>query len=524
MAALVAVVVVEKGYTIEFGQISCNSIILLEWIVPAETWIRGAFVDEEEQPFLGSNDVAEIRLTPAWESRNLPPEQLNFQDVSPPDESEYGKEPPDRMNLVYLTMVLHGVGTLMSWNMFITATDYFTDYKMSEEYTGQKSEYRSNFLSYVGQASQFPNLIFAWVNAFIHVGGDFTRRIVISLSVCVVVFVLTVALAMVDSSGWPGVFFWLTMITVVFLNMANGIYQTTVYGIAAKLPPKYSGAVVLGSNVSGTFTAIISIVSKAMSPNLRTAAIYYFITALFVLLACFDTYFALPLSRFYRYHTRLHDMPRKRNSNKIAGPFGEDAGTEVVRSSLPKTKAQIYWHVFKRCFPQCFNVFLTLFVSLAVFPAVQANIKMSDPSFIIPEAYYTLVLCFLTFNLFATFGNLLPNLIVWPGPRWLWVPVVLRLAFIPAFLLCRYQPVDVERITPIYIENDWIYWAIGAGLGLTSGYYSSLAMMFGPASVEEEYASIAGMFCAASLVTGVFAGVNFSLFSWWFVQNVTWVL
>ncbi|CAG0918128.1 unnamed protein product [Notodromas monacha] len=354
--------------------------------------------------------------------------------------------------------------------------------------------------------------------------GDFTRRIVISLSVCVVVFVLTVALAMVDSSGWPGVFFWLTMITVVFLNMANGIYQTTVYGIAAKLPPKYSGAVVLGSNVSGTFTAIISIVSKAMSPNLRTAAIYYFITALFVLLACFDTYFALPLSRFYRYHTRLHDMPRKRNSNKIAGPFGEDAGTEVVRSSLPKTKAQIYWHVFKRCFPQCFNVFLTLFVSLAVFPAVQANIKMSDPSFIIPEAYYTLVLCFLTFNLFATFGNLLPNLIVWPGPRWLWVPVVLRLAFIPAFLLCRYQPVDVERITPIYIENDWIYWAIGAGLGLTSGYYSSLAMMFGPASVEEEYASIAGMFCAASLVTGVFAGVNFSLFSWWFVQNVTWVL
>ena len=28
----------------------------------------------------------------------------------------------------------------------------------------------------------------------------------------------------------------------------------------------------------------------------RTAAIYYFITALFMLLACFDTYFALPLN------------------------------------------------------------------------------------------------------------------------------------------------------------------------------------------------------------------------------------
>lgn len=49
-------------------------------------------------------------------------------------------------------------------------------------------------------------------------------------------------------------------------------------------------------NISGTFAAIINVASKIMSPNQRTAAIYYFITALFVLLACFDTYFALPLN------------------------------------------------------------------------------------------------------------------------------------------------------------------------------------------------------------------------------------
>ena len=42
--------------------------------------------------------------------------------------------------------------------------------------------------------------------------------------------------------------------------------------------------------------ALINIMSIAMAPNPRTAAIYYFITALFILLACFDTYFALPLN------------------------------------------------------------------------------------------------------------------------------------------------------------------------------------------------------------------------------------
>lgn len=29
--------------------------------------------------------------------------------------------------------------------------------------------------------------------------------------------------------------------------MANGIYQNTIFGMAAKLPPKYTGAVLVGA-------------------------------------------------------------------------------------------------------------------------------------------------------------------------------------------------------------------------------------------------------------------------------------
>lgn len=66
--------------------------------------------------------------------------------------------------------------------------------------------------------------------------------------------------------------------------------------MAAKLPFKYTGAVVLGSNISGTLTSIISILTSFFASSVKTAAIYYFIGAMFVLLACFDTYFALPLN------------------------------------------------------------------------------------------------------------------------------------------------------------------------------------------------------------------------------------
>lgn len=75
--------------------------------------------------------------------------------------------------------------------------------------------------------------------------------------------------------------------------VANGIYQNSIFGMAAKLPGKYTGVVVLGNNISGTFTAIVSILSSLMTSNTKMAAIYYFVTALFVLLICFVTYFSL---------------------------------------------------------------------------------------------------------------------------------------------------------------------------------------------------------------------------------------
>ena len=77
--------------------------------------------------------------------------------------------------------------------------------------------------------------------------ANLTSRVVWTLLVEVLVLVLTVVMAMVDTQDAQSLFFYLTLASVVVLNMANGIYQNTVYGIAAKLPFKYTGAVVLGS-------------------------------------------------------------------------------------------------------------------------------------------------------------------------------------------------------------------------------------------------------------------------------------
>lgn len=280
--------------------------------------------------------------------------------------------------------------------------------------------------------------------------------------------------------------------SVVVLNMSNGIYQNSVYGMASNLPMKYTNAVVLGSNISGTISALINILSIEVSPNIRTAAIYYFITALFVLLTCFDTYFALPLLRFYRYYE--HQAEKQKSA---------------AQASL--TTQTPYWQIFKKTFPQLWNVFFVFFVTLSIFPAVHSQVKRYDPSFVIPDKYYTAITCFLVFNFFAMIGNIFPMFIRVPGPRWLFLPVLLRVLLIPAFVFCNYQPLDVKRKLQIFILNDWAYFGLGVTLGLTSGYYSSLSMMYAPRCVDAQHAPIAGMMAAAALILGIVCGLNFSL-------------
>lgn len=432
-----------------------------------------------------------VRLQPSWEENNLPDDELNFKNLTMDDASLQINAPRDRYNLVYITFLIHGIGVLMPWNMFITAKSYFSEYKLGKDYIGEELEYGASFLQYLGFAAQVPNVIFNWLNIFMKMGGNLTTRIVWSISIEVVIFVMTIVLAMTDSRDWPGAFFWITMVSVVVLNMVNGIYQNTIFGMAAKLPIKYTVAVVLGSNISGTFTSLVLILSDTFASSQRMSAIYYFITALFVLLVCFDTYFALPLNRFYRHHE-----------------LKEQKEAQIQQANNHGRQVRVpYLYVFKKALPQLWNIFFVFFCTLAVFPAVHADIKRIDDDFFISEKYFTSVTCFLTFNACAMIGSYLAGLYQFPSSKYLWIPVSLRVLYIPFFLLCNYQVELVTRALPVLINSNWAYWIGAITLGLTSGYFSSLGMMYAPRTVEPKYASTAGMFGAAALITGIFTGI-----------------
>lgn len=65
-----------------------------------------------EISFIGRNDSTEpVRLTPAWESRNLPDDELNFKGMTM-ERAKLELDPPsDRFKIIFFILVLHGVGT-----------------------------------------------------------------------------------------------------------------------------------------------------------------------------------------------------------------------------------------------------------------------------------------------------------------------------------------------------------------------------------------------------------------------------
>lgn len=106
----------------------------------------------------------------------------------------------------------------------------------------------------------------------------------------VMVTVICLVLAFVDTQNSISMFFWLTMCLVVVINIANAIYQNSLYGLAAKFPQSYTNAIIFGSNISGFLISLINILSITLTPDWKVAAYIYFGCAFGVIAICAISY------------------------------------------------------------------------------------------------------------------------------------------------------------------------------------------------------------------------------------------
>lgn len=252
-------------------------------------------------------------------------------------------QPQDRYKAVWLIFFMLGLGTLLPWNFFMTATAYFTnrldksqnvslvtaelnkDVKASAIPTAPTPERNSLsaiFNNVMTLCAMLPLLVFTCLNSFLHQRISQTVRILSSLVAILLVFLMTAILVKVQMDALP--FFIITMIKIILINSFGAILQGSLFGLAGLLPATYTAPIMSGQGLAGFFASVAMICAIASGSELSESAFGYFITACVVIILTIICYLGLPQLEFYSYYQQL----------KLKGPGEQETKLDLISKGL----------------------------------------------------------------------------------------------------------------------------------------------------------------------------------------------
>uniref|UniRef100_A0A7N6A9I0 Solute carrier family 29 member 1a n=1 Tax=Anabas testudineus TaxID=64144 RepID=A0A7N6A9I0_ANATE len=419
--------------------------------------------------------------------------------------------PRDKYHAVWIILFILGLGTLLPWNFFMTATMYFTSRlknpptSLSPNQTANETQgvdtrsvLESKFNNVMTLCAMVPLLIFTCLNSFIHQRIPQKLRISGSLAVILVVFLLTAVLVKVDMAPLP--FFTLTMIKIVCINSFGAVLQGSLFGLAGILPASYTTPIMSGQGLAGAFAAFSMICALASGSALQDSAFGYFITACVVILLAIMSYLTLPRMEFFQYYMDSNNAGRSADEENKMDLLKK--GTYSHRCSSRALYASTIWVM-------ALSVCFIFTVTIGTFPAVTVDVKSSVANGGAWETYFIPVACFLLFNLMDWAGRSLTAVCMVPGKDSIWLPVLvgLRVIFIPLFMLCNVQP---RSYLPVPFHHDAWYIIFMILFSFSNGYLASLCMCFGPKKVAPHQAETAGAIMAFFLSLGLALGAAVS--------------
>ncbi|OBS58436.1 hypothetical protein A6R68_10472, partial [Neotoma lepida] len=440
-------------------------------------------------------------------------------------------QPQDRYKAVWLIFFVLGLGTLIPWNFFMTATlrgteapntqplktpQYFTNRLDLSQNTSSAIDRSSedteasiaptvslperSFLSAIFNnvmtlCAMLPLLVFTCLNSFLHQRIPQSVRVLGSLVAILLVFLVTAALVKVEMSALP--FFIITMIKIVLINSFGAILQASLFGLAGVLPANYTAPIMSGQGLAGFFTSVAMICAIASGSELSESAFGYFITACAVIILAIVCYLALPRLEFYRYYLQLNlEGPSDQETKLDLISKGEEprGGREESRvpapSSPPTRKNHSIKAILKNISVLALSVCFIFTVTIGLFPAVTAEVKSSIAGT-------------------NAWSRSLTAVCMWPGKDSCWLPVlvVARILFIPLLLLCN---VKKHYYLPAVFKHDVWFIVFMAAFAFSNGYLASLCMCFGPKKVKPAEAETAGNIMSFFLCLGLALGAVLS--------------
>ncbi|XP_068088757.1 equilibrative nucleoside transporter 1 [Hyperolius riggenbachi] len=440
--------------------------------------------------------------------------------------------PKDRYNAVWLIFFMLGLGTLLPWNFFMTATMYFTnrlaepatDRMASDDTNGNvstilginssdarsiepdRTPLQSKFNNVMTLCAMLPLLIFTCLNSILHARIPQKIRIAGSLAAIFLVFLITAIFVKIEFS--PVTFFTVTMIKIVFINSFGALLQGSLFGLAALFPASYTAPIMSGQGLAGTFAAFSMICALASGSALEDSAFGYFITACVVILLALLSYLALPKLEYYRYYT-IDNLKNTANSSTLNEVELKKDLLEKGDNAAKSGGKQSIVHILQKIWVLALSVCLVFTVTIGIFPSVTADVKSTIAGESEWGKYFIPVACFLLFNLMDWAGRSMTAITMWPGKDSKLLPIMVaaRFIFLPLFMLCNVIP---RNYLPVYLAHDAWYICIMIFFALSNGYLASLCMCFGPKKVDVHEAETAGAIMAFFLSLGLALGAGFS--------------
>ncbi|OCT70246.1 hypothetical protein XELAEV_18037168mg [Xenopus laevis] len=329
-------------------------------------------------------------------------------------------------------------------------------------------------------------------------------RILSSLVVMLLIFILTAVLAKIDTSAWTKEFFVLTLSCVVILSGASNILAASIFGVTGQFPMKNSQALISGQAMGGTISALAAILDLTVASNVTDSALAYFLTAVIFTLICIIMYLILPRMEYSRYYLNIsNDRPP---SSSLESASAGNSHSTLEGNSPPIGPILRKVRVLATC------LFYNFFISIIIFPTISASIESvnSESGSIWTTKYFTPITCFFIYN-FADFcGRQITAWIQSPGPNSKILPtlVFLRTLFIPLFMFCNYQP--RKHINKVLFQSDVYPVLFISLLGLSNGYLGTLSMIYGPKVVPKELAEGTAIIMSFFLGLGLAVGSAFS--------------
>ncbi|CAG9819631.1 unnamed protein product [Phaedon cochleariae] len=401
-------------------------------------------------------------------------------------------EPRDKFNVAYFILYFLGIVSLLPWNFYVTADDYwmykFRKVSKNSSYisTDQRTPLQAEFTSYLSLASSLPNLVFLALNTVISHRISLNLRVIGSLICMLILMLFTLIFVYVDTDSWQQTFFGLTLLTIILLNVCSAIFSGSLAGVVGKFSAKYITAVTAGQSLGGIFAALAQIAALSIGASSTHSAMVYFIIGNLMIGLSIFLYVFLEKSIFFKYH--------------VENCVGVDESQDVVAAVRSSYKI-----ILRKMWGYGFSVFVIFAISLAVYPGVTVLVESEGKGHgnRWNDVYFVPTITYLLFSLGDYVGRIISVKIMKPKNVTLIILLSLaRFIFIPLLLLCNENP---RHNLAVVFDKDWQYIMIMFLFAISNGYLANLTCVLAPRAVDVHEKEL------ASIIMTVFVGLGLTL-------------